>query len=228
MKSKYKIVILLFFIFAINKSLAQTHYSSNVSIGAKAGIEMPYVFFNPSVKQSLPVGAACGIMFRYVEESHFGLIAEANFVQRGWKENFEDADFKYRRTINYIEIPVLAHIYFGRRGKFFINAGPEVSFVVNESTSSNFDYIDLSNVKDFPIKYRTTYQYDLPAQNKVDFGICAGIGGEFNINKKNAINLEARFYYGIGNLMKAGRRDPFRASNAMAVSVTCGYWFRIK
>ena len=62
----------------------------------------------------------------------------------------------------------------------------------------------------------------------MDFGIAAGIGGEFNINRRNSLSLEARYYFGIGNLMSAGRQDPFRASNQMTVALMLGYWFRIK
>ena len=68
----------------------------------------------------------------------------------------------------------------------------------------------------------------MKAQNKVDYGISAGIGGEFNVTDKHAISLEARFYYGLGNIFKSRRIDTFNASNSMSVSMTVGYNFRIK
>lgn len=207
---------------------AQTHYSSNVSIGVKGGVDASHVFFNPGVKQKLPIGATAGIQFRYIEESHFGLIAELNFSQKGWKEDYEEAPLSYRRTINYLEIPVMAHVYFGRRGRFFFNVGPQVGFKISDSVSSNFDYANAGSVPDYPYKNRTHDQLTLPIDHKVDFGISAGIGGEFSITRRHAVNLEARFNYGIGNIFSAGRQDPFRASNSMCVSVTAGYWFRIK
>ena len=98
------------------------HYSSNVAIGVKGGVDFSRVFFNPSVDQKMKMGMSGGFMFRYIEENHFGLIAELNFVQRGWEEDFEDAPYNYSRTLNYLELPVMAHIFFGRRGKFFFNA----------------------------------------------------------------------------------------------------------
>lgn len=207
---------------------AQTHYQSRLFIGAKGGIESSHVFFNPGIRQKLPIGGVAGLMFRYVEESHFGLIAEVNMAQRGWKENYDETEYEYQRTLNYIEIPVLAHVYFGKRGKFFFNVGPEISFMISESTKSNFDYAKVTSITGHPALKREHSELTLPVQNKVDFGICAGLGGEFNINPKNSINLEARFYYGIGNIFKAGRRDPFRASNGMSIGITAGYWFRIK
>lgn len=210
------------------KSFGQTHYSSNVSLGVKGGVDFSKVCFTPSVKQSFAMGMNGGLTFRYIEENHFGLIAEINFEQRGWKENFEEYPFEYCRTVDYIQIPFLAHIYFGRRGRFFFNAGPEIGFKIGESTTANFDYNNLSSVKDFPSGLRTTYQYQLAAENKIDYGISAGLGGEFSLNKRNSIYIEGRFYYGLGNVLKSGRRELFRGSNSMSVMASIGYWFRIK
>lgn len=207
---------------------AQTHYSSNVAIGVKGGIDVSRIFFNPSVHQKFPIGATFGVQFRYIEESHFGLIAELNYIQKGWENSFEETSYKYRRIVNYLELPVLAHVYFGRRGRFFFNAGPQVGLRLSESTTTNFDPSKIQQLPDFPNKNKINSEFTLPAYQKVDFGITAGLGGEFSINRRNALNLEARFYYGIGNLFRTERRDPFRASNNMAVSLTLGYWFRIK
>ncbi|MBD5222384.1 MAG: PorT family protein [Bacteroidales bacterium] len=209
-------------------SFAQTHYSANIAVGGHAGVDFSRVFFNPSVPQKFAVSGTAGAMFRYVEENHFGLIAELNWSQRGWKENFEDVPYRYSRTINYVEIPVMAHIYFGRRGRFFINAGPQVGVMVGETTNSNFDVSQIETLPDFPIKNRTNSQLDMKVSQKVDFGITAGIGGEFNINRKNSISAEVRFYYGLGNIMPSAITDIFRASNSMTIAATLGYWFRIK
>lgn len=211
-----------------DSAYAQTHYASNVALGVKGGVDLSRVSFTPSVKQSFAMGMNAGLTFRYIEENHFGLIAEINYEQRGWKEDFETYPFEYTRTIDYIQIPFLAHIYFGRRGKFFFNAGPEVGFKIGESTTANFDYNNLGSVKDFPSGLRTTYQYQLAAENKIDYGISAGLGGEFSLNKRNSIYIEGRFYYGLGNVLKSGRTEKFRGSNSMSVMASVGYWFRIK
>lgn len=207
---------------------AQTHYSSNVSLGVKGGIDLSRVSFTPSIQQGFNMGMHAGVTFRYIEENHFGLIVEANFEQRGWKEDFEELAFEYSRTIDYIQVPFLAHIYFGRRGKFFFNAGPEIGFKIGESTSANFDYTNPASVPGFPVNMRTTLQYMMNADPKLDFGISAGIGGEFNFNRRNSIYIEGRFYYGLGNVLKSGRTENFRGSNSMSIMVGVGYWFRIK
>lgn len=208
---------------------SQTHYHSNVSLGVKGGIDLSRVFFNPSVPQTFALGATSGVTFRYIEENHFGLIAELNFNQRGWKESFENApQYSYERKLNYISLPILAHIYFGRRGRFFFNAGPEFSYFLGESTSSNFNPEEITSLPDFPLHYRTVAQLTMPASQKFDYGICAGLGAEFNLNQRNSISLEGRFYYGLGNIMPSKRKDVFSGSNQMTISVALGYWFRIK
>ncbi|MBD5176531.1 MAG: PorT family protein [Bacteroides sp.] len=220
----FVVVALTFANTAVN---AQTHYNSNVSVGVKGGADLSRMFFNPSVKQGFKPGAMAGVTFRYVEESHFGLIAELNFTQRGWKENFEEAPYEYSRTIDYLMLPVLAHIYFGRRGRFFVNIGPEIGLRLSDSYKANFDPAKAQNLPDFP-KYHNTEQYDEPIKQRVDYGISAGLGGEFSLSHRNALYAEVRFYYGLGNLFSSNRRDYFNASNSMNLEFTLGYWLRIK
>lgn len=207
---------------------AQTHYTSRVSLGLKGGVDFSRVFFNPSVKQGMLLGGMAGVTVRYVEEDHFGLIAEVNWEQRGWEENFEGAPYHYSRTINYIQIPLLAHIYFGRRGRFFFNAGPEIGFVLGSSVSTNFNPLATGSLPDFPSNHKNTYEMTMDVNQKIDFGISAGLGGEFFVTPRHSLYLEGRFYYGLGNILKSGRQQPFSASNSMSVMATVGYWFRIK
>ncbi len=131
---------------------AQTHYASRVSFGVKGGVDFSQVSFNPSTRQTMKPGGVAGVTFRYIEESHFGLIAELNWEQRGWQENFEGAPYNYSRTINYIQVPVLAHIYFGRRGHFFFNAGPEIVFVIGSRESDDFDVNNIVKLHYWPVK----------------------------------------------------------------------------
>ena len=209
------------------KANCQTHYESNVAIGVKGGADLSRMFFNPSVKQSFQPGAIAGVTFRYIEENHFGLITELNYVQRGWKENFEDTPFSYSRRMDYIMLPVMAHIYFGRRGKFFVNAGPEIGLRISDSYKSDFDILNTGSIPGFD-QYHNTAQYTEPVKQRVDYGICAGLGGEFNINRRNSLSLEVRFYYGLGNLFSSARKDYFNASNSMNLEFTLGYWLRVK
>ena len=228
-KISLKLILLgiVAFCFAI-PAWSQTHYQSNVAIGLKGGMDFSEVFFNPHVKQTFQPGYTAGIMVRYIEENHFGLIGELNFAQRGWNENFEDDPFQYSRDLDYIDLCFLAHIFFGRRGRFFFNAGPQVGYYLGEHIKSNFDPFDISHISGFPTINRINQQMVEPINIKIDYGISAGLGGEFNINRRNSICVECRFYFGLANIFSTKRADYFNASNQMSLSATIGYWFRVK
>ena len=133
--------------------LAQREYSPNFAIGGKAGATLSSVSFSPEVHTKFAQGLTMGIAARYTEEKYFGLIAEVNFTQRGWAEDFvrdEAPQFNYTRTLNYVSIPLLTHIYFGsNKVRGFVNLGPEVGFMLSNSISANFDYENYSSVPDF-------------------------------------------------------------------------------
>ncbi|MCM1517691.1 MAG: PorT family protein [Pseudoflavonifractor sp.] len=210
-------------------SSAQKHYQSNFSIGAKAGATISRMEFSPSVKQSMVTGFIGGLMCRYMEEKHFGVIAELNIEQRGWKENFEGQSFTYERRLTYLQIPLMTHIYFGsRKFKGFVNLGPEIGFMIADGIKSNFDYRHPASVPGFPMANRMTEQMSMEVSNKFDYGISAGLGIEYKPVRRHSVTLEGRFYYGLGNIYPDNKRDTFAASRSMSIMATLAYWFRLK
>lgn len=208
---------------------AQAHYEPHVSIGGKAGTSLSRVDISPTFPQSWLIGTTGAVTFRYAEEKLFGLVAELGWCQRGWKENFEESPLAYHRQLTYINLPVMTQIIFGsKRAKCFINLGPEFSYMIAESTSANFDYTNLSSVTNWPERARQTAQLDMPIANKFDYGITAGIGGEFYVNPHNSITIEARYYYGLGNIFKSSKADHFSASRCTDIEVAVGYYFRLR
>ena len=202
----------------------------NISIGAKGGMSLSRVNFQSSVPQKMIGGMVLGASVRYIEEKHFGLIGEINLEQRGWNEDFEPLEgYSFKRKFTYIQIPLLTHIYFGSDlARFFVNAGPEIGFMIGEKTSSNFDYENADVNEDFIANYRKTDQYTLTVEHKFDYGISAGLGMEVSINRNNAINLEGRFYYGLNDIFNNHKTDPFQGSSSMSIMITLGYNIRLK
>ena len=225
---KIFIALLLIIIAPWSATYAQTHYSSKFAIGGKAGITLSKMSFSPGVKQSMIMGKTAGVSIKYWEEKNFGLIAELNFEQRGWKENFEEYPFAFERQLDYIQLPLLTHIFFGNNKiKGFVNLGPEIGYMIGHRASANFDYNDISNIDDFPTN-RMTEQMTLEPTNKFDYGISGGAGVEFILKRKHMFNLEARYYFGIGNIFPDDRRDTFSASRGMSILITLGYSYRLK
>lgn len=227
---KRMLTTLLVVVTVWSAAMAQgSHYEGNIFVGAKGGVTVSRTLFNPSVPQSMKVGGLAGLMVRYIEENHFGIIAELDFEQRGWKESFGETDFRYARTLNYLQIPVLAHIYFGSsRTHFFVNAGPEIGFMLGDSHSANFDPENIHTIPGFPLQGRQVAELTLVAEPKVDFGISGGLGAEIFTNGKGSLVIEGRFYYGLGNTVRCGRTQTFSSANSMSIMASIGYWFRLR
>lgn len=209
--------------------LAETHYQSHISVGVRAGADMGRVDMSPSIRQSWLWGGLGAFTFRYAEEKIFGLQAELGLTTRGWRENFEEVDMHYSRSLTYLTLPVMTHINFGGpRVRCFFNLGPEVSLMLGEKISADFDYTNLSSVSHWPERPRQTAQLNMDIANRFDYGITAGAGGEFYITPRSSVTLEARYYFGLGNLFKASKSDHFSASRCSTIQFSIGYNFRIK
>jgi hypothetical protein len=229
MKVGKLIVLLSLAVVSAFSGNAQQHYEANVSIGGKAGATMSKVNFQSSVPQTFLPGVTAGLSFRYTEERNFGIVVELNYEQGGWKETFEDTDFAFQKRLDYLRLPMLTQIYFGS-SKFhaFFTAGPEIGYMIGNSTKSNFDYQNVAGISGFPIENRNIEQFTLPVKYKFDYGISAGLGLEFIATPKHSIVAEGRFYYGLHDVFGNHAKDAFSASSGMSVQVTLGYYYRIR
>lgn len=212
-------------------AIAETHYKPQIRIGGKAGMTLSQMSFSPTVKQKMASGIIAGATFTYAEEKLFGLRAELCVEQRGWKEDYgeQSGQFSYERKLTYIQLPLLTQISFGSaKFKGIVTLGPEVAYMIGDSKSANFDYNNIGSLTDYPVVNRMNEQLTMEVARKFDYGISAGLGMEWRINRRNAVSLEGRFYYGLGNIFPDKRRDVFSASRGMSIQVTLGYNIRIK
>ncbi len=214
-------------------------HRNTLSIGGNAGYNMTTIRFTPKVLQSMKGGMNVGFTARYSVEKYFATIAsiqaEVNYSQLGWKEDIRDMNNQpvinsvtnqaeeYERTINYIQIPFFAHLAWGKENKgfnFFLNAGPQFGIYMSESTKSNFDWAR-RNVDDRSNK--VVAQDTMGVENKIDYGIAAGIGVEWATKKLGRFTLEARYYYGLGNIYGDSKRDYFGSSNYGTITIKFGW-----
>lgn len=210
-------------------AVAQVHYDGTIAVGGKAGASLSRVNFSPTVQQTMPPGMTAGVMFRYIEEKNFGLIAELNLTQRGWKEKFDESDYNYSHRFTYLELPVMTHIFFGnQRVKGFFNLGPELNVMLGDGIHSNFAYQNAADLDYFIQNSRHIEQLTMDIKNKLDYGICVGAGMEIAMNLKHSLLLEGRFYYGLTDVFPNHKTDVFAGSNSMSITVTLGYLYRLK
>lgn len=240
---KYLTLIVLFLTLPIAVSAQIGEHRNDLTVGVTGGYVMSNVRFTPKVPQGYHGGMTGGLAFRYVCEKYFKTIAsvyaEINYSQLGWKEDILDRDNQpvingetglaeaYSRTINYIQVPVMAHLAWGREYKglsFFLNLGPQFGIYMSESTKSNFDF-DKRNTADRASL--VVAQDTMAVENKFDYGIAVGLGAEYSIPKAGHILLEGRYYYGLGNLYGDTKRDFFGSSNFGNIVIKLTYLFDI-
>ncbi len=202
---------------------------NNLAIGINGGINLNSVSFSPSVKQKNLMGVNGGFTGRYISEKYFGMICgaqlEVNFSQRGWDEYYEDyPDINYTRCINYIEIPFLAHLAFGKdRGmQFFIHAGPQIGFKLDESEKMAGNWIAATSGS-----YITVEQHGKTIDNTFDYGITGGFGIELR-TKAGHFLLEGRYYYALSDIYGSSKKDFFPRSAHNGITAKITYLFDLK
>ena len=188
-------------------------------IGASGGVVASMVMFSPKVpgttdvlKTALLSGKG-GLMFRYSGHKCCGIQLELNYAQLGWRENTDS--HSYTRRLDYLELPVLTHIWFGKphfRG--FVNIGPQVAFCLHESESGT--------------RQTAVVQQYNPIDNKVDWGIAGGIGFYGRSEKAGCFQFEARYSYSLGTIFSSSTGSYFAGSNTMALSLNIAYLWQIK
>ena len=224
-------------------------HRNDFSVGFNGGYVLSSIGFDPSVSQNKHGGITGGLSVRYTCEKYFNTIcsiyAELNYASLGWKENIVDLNDaavidpvtkkkqEYSRTINYIQIPLLAHLAWGKEGhgmQFFANAGPQVGWYTSESTKSNFNVNDeIDRIKNGKSERSNTIwaQDTMSVENKLDYGIVAGIGVEYTVPHAGHFLLEARYYYGLGNIYGDSKRDYFGKRNYSNIVIKLSWLFDI-
>ena len=222
--TRYLLAILLTtFCATATAQLGEIHH--NLSVGGSAGVNLSSVAFEPTIKQGRKPGINAGITARYISEKYFNILAgiqmEVNYSGRGWKEDIEDeGENSYNRSTSYIEIPFLAHLAFGkniteRSSCFFINAGPQLGIFLSEKENQNKDW-------DMSLHRGVREQYGKKTENKIDYGIAAGIGGDINTRLGHFI-IEGRMFFGLGNIYKDTKKDYFGRSANNYLSLRVAY-----
>lgn len=194
-----------------------------IYLGAHAGVMASTMLFDPSIKgmdllQS-PLGVNGGLVFRYAGHKVCAIQVEVNYMQRGWKEVIEasgnNAAVAYERKLDYIEVPLLMHLYFGgQHFRGFFNLGPQVGYCFRdvELGTKNPNY---------------SHQYG-KIDNPFDWGLAGGLGMYYRTNRAGLFQLEARFNFSFGSVFRNTSIDHFDFANPMNLSLNLAYMWEFK
>ena len=215
------IIALFIFLWYGGQTYSQTNnFVPEWSYGVNAGCTFSKVGFNSylSIPQVVLKQFTGGIMVRYISESHFGIQAELNYSQRGWKEQTDTVHVnRYARSLSYLELPLLTHIYFNlaKPVRLFVNLGPQISYYIGEKEIDR----EVNNPE------QITSYYDVSVQHPFEYGLKGTMGLEFR-TKTGSIILDGRYYYGLSDIFNNTKADLFQASHNQVLGVNLTYLFR--
>ncbi|HSH52308.1 MAG TPA: porin family protein [Bacteroidales bacterium] len=210
---KHFIVLILLFI--ITSTFAQEKdFEPVAQFGIRQGINYSSVLFSPGINQGIKLGYTGGFVFKYSNEKNLALQIELNFSQKGWLEDLDTLPNSYQRNLDYIELPFLSHIYFGKRNvKFYVNIGPSAGYLIRDEIKS-----EITNEL-----YAREY-YNLEIDNKFDFNVLAGLGliidtqiGSFQTGFRYSLTLTDIFKYTSDSI--------FENSQNQVISFSLAYYF---
>lgn len=188
-----------------------------IYIGGHVGVMASSMLFKPTIQAidiaQSPLSLNGGLMFRYAGHKVCAIQVEANYMQRGWREVGEGYD--YRRQLEYIEVPLLMHLYFGRKHfRGFLNLGPQIGYCFRDT--------------DYGIKDTSQSHQYIPIQHPFDWGLAGGLGIYYRTNKIGLFQLEARFNYSFGSIFDNQKTDHFEFANPINLSINFAYLWEIK
>ena len=196
---------------------------SEWAFGVNAGVTLSDISFNPSIPQDMLQQYVGGATARYISEKNFGIQVELNYSMRGWKQKEEEGaqPNKYTRSLSYLELPVMTHMYFnmGRRARLVFNLGPQLSYKISEKTITKEIYV----VENMPPYYGVGDDMDI--QRPFDWGLIGGMGVEIRTGVGSFI-LDGRYYFGLSDIFSNHKSDYFQASSNRVINIKLTYLFR--
>ncbi len=223
-----KKILLLAFLCVLTASVAlwaQPKVPREWQVAALGGVSLSNYDFDPTVTQSMAQGYTAGLAVRYIEEKYFGLQAEVILTRRGFKDRFDSyPQYSFERDLTYVELPLMAHIYFnaGKRNEISFDVGPKVGFCVADQTTSSLDDAFETIAASAQHGYA---HHTMDLDQKFDYGIQAGLGYEFKFSKQLSLQLQGRYYFGLGNIFPDTKADTFETSRNNTVQIVMALWF---
>lgn len=224
-RMRRSVITTLFFLITSATAFAQER---SWFVGLKGGVTLPdinrtnedLVNNNQSIEPVLRYTG--GLVFQYFVEKNFGLQVEFNYTQRGWQQRFPlgtgmrgfDPSKNYKVSLDYLEVPVLAHAYLGRKNlRLFLNAGVYVAYLYrNEVERANVD-----------IEADEVFVYDARFQNNVDFGVRGGGGFEI-VTTIGMFQAEGSFSWGINSIVDKNLAEIPNIVQNLTPAITFGYF----
>lgn len=221
MRLRHIFITILLLILSIAVSAQPRLRTPEMYVGAHVGAMASTMLFKPNIANidimQSPLTINGGLVFRYAGHKVCAIQTELNYMQRGWRETITlgQMTMDYTRQLDYIEIPLLMHLYFGKeRFRGFFNLGPQIGYCIRDVAT--------------PLPEGVTAPHYLPIDKPFDWGLAGGLGCYYRTRHIGLFQLEARFNFSMGTIYNNRKVDYFSQSNAMNLSLNFAYLWEIK
>jgi hypothetical protein len=231
---------------------AGTTIAQSTWLGVHGGLSIPNLSGGGgnaiSSDYSSRLAANFGIQADYGITQKFSIDVELNYAGQGGKRDglqpvtnlpsqyqsqvppgdYLYGNFKNTAAFDYLELPILARLKWGKAFKFYVNAGPYLGLLLHaeEKTSgSSYIYEDPQGnqpISPSPVDFtsNTNITSDL---HKFNVGVTGGIGISQSFGVRSLVFLDGRFEYGFLNIQKYSEDGKDHTGNVL---VSLGYSYR--
>jgi hypothetical protein len=219
---KKRLLPCLFFLVSVPLARAQIIQTLpyEFAVGVSGGTTFSSVTFNPKVVQGTINGLTFGLTGRMTMAENVGLQIELNYAEEGWAEKYEEQpEYRYKRRLRYLQFPFHTRLQFGGRTmKAFINAGPQIGYLLGEATGENLNGATPGKVN---------AQHDMKVSNRFDWGLSGGGGIELRTSI-GYFTVEGRYLYSLGDIYPTKRADYFAKASSETITAKVAYLFVIR
>lgn len=202
-----KIYLLTFTILLFTNQLIGQQKKENGTKSFKVGINAGPIYNSlrgGSFAESYDsrINLLSGLSIEFKTHENFSILTNINYEVKSFKTeyrtmvgefgDFQIVDIEDETKFQYLNIPLLARLYFGFGNEFFVNGGFYYSLLfdvknemVNKENGENYSSLDFN---------------ELFKQN--DIGFSLGIGINFEINNKSSLLVELRNDLGFSDIGK--------------------------
>lgn len=173
--------------------------SSRSTIGFEGGASFVTIYGNEYAedKGSGVFRFSGGFSYQYRVSDLFALRTNVFYERKGNRIYLDDIllsgepiELTGRNYYDYLTVPLLCRVTFGKKIKFFANAGPYAGVLVSQRI------ITETNSKNYP----GTESNDIDDFVRMDYGISSGVGMNFKLLEDISLGFELRNNLGLRNI----------------------------
>lgn len=220
----FKVSCLVAFVLVISPAAFAQQSDRVWSVGPEVGAGFFKHGMDDEFNSKYKAGLVAGGFVTYSIRNTYAFTAKVLYSQKGMEGDIFNADLGER--LSYVEVPILARVFFNRDGVVRPNAflGPSFGFQtgakwkINDGDYENVEDSDIRELLGEADSYQDVY-------NTFDFGLSGGLGVNIKVAEEIYFIVDARYTYGLSDLYKNSLNDSKHNNHGLAI--TAGMSFGI-